>query len=145
MDLVNVYANLTIRNEKVKRKLHFYFFLNSPPMTFWSTLINSIPTGVLQGVYWGLGTGSGTIAGGFLIHHIGAVATFRCVACCAFVVCVLFCLAQFRWTKETVESRHLDFEYTYLPSVELKDTEELLRGYRVSKNLKSKQDISRNY
>ncbi|XP_067021896.1 uncharacterized protein [Acropora muricata] len=101
--------------------------------------------GVLQGVYWGLGTGSGTIAGGFLIHHIGAVATFRCVACCAFVVCVLFCLAQFRWTKETAESRHLDFEYTYLPSVELKDTEELLRGYRVSKTLKSKQDISRNY
>ncbi|XP_068669979.1 uncharacterized protein [Montipora foliosa] len=101
--------------------------------------------GILQGVYWGLGTGSGTIAGGFLIHHIGAVATFRCVACCAFVVCVLFCLAQFKWTKETTETRHMDYEYTYLPSVESKDTEELLRGYRVSKNSKAKQNTPRNY
>ena len=104
-----------------------------------------LSAGILQGVYWGLGTGSGTITGGFLIHHIGAVATFRCVACCAFVVCVLFCLAQFKWTHETTTSHQLDFEYTYLPTVESKDTEELLRGYRVSKASKNKHGAAGSY
>ena len=80
-----------------------------------------------------------------MIHHIGAVATFRCVACCVFVVCVLFCLAQFKWTRDTTENHQLDYEYTYLPSVKSKDTEELLRGYRVSKTAKTKQSTARYY
>ena len=94
--------------------------------------------GILQGVYWGLGTGSGTITGGFLIHHVGAVSTFRFVASSAFVVCVLFCLAQCRWTQETTE--YPQTKYTYLPSVEAKDTEELLSGYKVSKAFKHKNN-----
>lgn len=107
-------------------------------------VLTFLPVGILQGVYWGLGTGSGTITGGFLIHHIGAVATFRCVACCAFVVCLLFCLAQCKWTRESTE--YAEMKYTYLPTVESKDTEELLRGYRgVSKTSKNKHSTTKRY
>ncbi|XP_022787271.1 major facilitator superfamily domain-containing protein 6-like [Stylophora pistillata] len=99
--------------------------------------------GILQGVYWGLGTGSGTITGGFLIHHFGAVATFRCVAGASFVVCILFFLAQCKFTRESTE--YTEMKYTYLPTVESKDTEELLRGYRVSKTLKHKHSSMRKH
>lgn len=106
-------------------------------------MFSCLSIGILQGVYWGLGTGSGTITGGFLIHHFGAVATFRCVAGASFVVCILFFLAQCKFTRESTE--YTEMKYTYLPTVESKDTEELLRGYRVSKTLKHKHSSMRKH
>ena len=125
-----------IERSKAKPKQFSNYF-------FTKYLLTHFSTGILQGVYWGLGTGSGTITGGFLIHHIGTVAAFRCVACSSFVVCILFCLAQCKWTRESTE--YADMKYTYLPTVESKDTEELLRGYRVSKTSKNKHSTTRRY
>ena len=50
--------------------------------------------GILHGVYWGLGAGSGYMIGGQLIKNYGAVLTFRGFSAMSIVACVLFILAQ---------------------------------------------------
>lgn len=83
----------------------------------------------MQGVYWGLGSGSGAISGGLMIHHIGAVATFRFTAGGFFLGAIAFGLTQWRYNKETAE-RPPQTKYSYLPATpESKDTEALLSGF----------------
>lgn len=50
--------------------------------------------GILQGVYWGLGTGTGAIVGGFLVHHVGGDVTFRAFSLATATVFSLFVLVQ---------------------------------------------------
>ena len=50
--------------------------------------------GILQGVYWGLGTGTGAIIGGFLVHHVGGDITFRAFALSTATVFSFFILIQ---------------------------------------------------
>ena len=50
--------------------------------------------GILQGVYWGLGTGTGAIVGGFLVHHVGGDITFRAFSLATAAVFSLFVLIQ---------------------------------------------------
>lgn len=98
-------------------------------------------TGILQGIYWGLGSGSGTITGGYLIHHIGAVSTFRMTAAFTFLVCLLFSTIQWKWTNGT-NNEYPQTKYTYLPAVESKDTEALLRGYELPRD-KRKHELTK--
>ena len=50
--------------------------------------------GILQGIYWGLGTGTGAIVGGFLVHHVGGDITFRAFSLATAAVFSLFVLIQ---------------------------------------------------
>ncbi len=50
--------------------------------------------GILQGVYWGLGTGGGTIVGGYVSHVFGFRSTFRGFAVVTGVVLVVFLTTQ---------------------------------------------------
>lgn len=50
--------------------------------------------GILQGVYWGLGTGGGTIVGGYLSHVFGFKSTFRAFAVATGVVLAVFLATQ---------------------------------------------------
>lgn len=51
--------------------------------------------GILQGVYWGLGTGTGAIVGGILINHYGVRVSFRVGGVVSSIIFVLFCILQF--------------------------------------------------
>lgn len=61
-----------------------------------ATEINSFCfiVGILQGVYWGLGTGGGTIVGGYLSHVFGFKSTFRAFAVATGVVLAVFLATQ---------------------------------------------------
>ncbi|XP_001629670.2 uncharacterized protein LOC5509111 [Nematostella vectensis] len=85
--------------------------------------------GILQGVYWGLGTGTGTIAGGYLIHHLGPVSAFRLTAVLSLLMGVLFCGVQWKWTLDVIPVEFPQTKYSYLPTVATKDTEALLSGH----------------
>lgn len=50
--------------------------------------------GILQGVYWGLGTGGGTIVGGYVTHVFGFRSTFRGFAVVTGVVLAVFLTTQ---------------------------------------------------
>lgn len=50
--------------------------------------------GILQGVYWGLGTGGGTIVGGYVVHVFGFRSTFRGFAVVTGVVLAVFLTTQ---------------------------------------------------
>jgi MFS family permease len=50
--------------------------------------------GILQGVYWGLGTGGGTIVGGYVSHVFGFRSTFRGFAVVTGVVLAIFLTTQ---------------------------------------------------
>ena len=50
--------------------------------------------GILQGVYWGLGTGGGTIVGGYLSHVFGFRSTFRGFAVVTGVILAVFLTTQ---------------------------------------------------
>lgn len=50
--------------------------------------------GILQGIYWGLGTGTGAIVGGFLVHHVGGDIAFRAFSIATATVFSLFVLIQ---------------------------------------------------
>ena len=48
----------------------------------------------MQGVYWGLGTGGGTIVGGYVVHVFGLRSTFRGFAVVTAVVLAVFLTTQ---------------------------------------------------
>ena len=76
-----------------------------------------------------------------MIHHIGAVATFRFTAGGFFLGCIAFGLAQWHYDKETAD-RPPQRKYSYLPATpEGKDTEALLSGFFTNS---SKSVIGRN-
>lgn len=50
--------------------------------------------GILQGVYWGLGTGGGTIIGGFVVHNFGFTSTFRTFAVTTSIILLVFLATQ---------------------------------------------------
>ncbi|XP_028404758.1 major facilitator superfamily domain-containing protein 6-like [Dendronephthya gigantea] len=80
--------------------------------------------GILQGVYWGLGLGSGSILGGHLIHTLGPQWTFRAAATGSFVVASLFAATQWKWQRHDLDDS-LGI-YQYFSAVEPKDAEDLL-------------------
>ena len=45
-------------------------------------------------MYWGLGTGGGTIVGGYVVHNYGFVATFRAFAVTTAIVLAIFIMTQ---------------------------------------------------
>lgn len=51
-------------------------------------------SGILQGVYWGLGGGLGAIVGGVFIDEYGAVPSFFFGALCSIVLLIVFSLAH---------------------------------------------------
>lgn len=64
--------------------------------------------GILQGVYWGLGTGSGAIAGGILINHIGVRSSYHVGGILSSIIFVLFCGLQLviaKKEKQTLEKK----------------------------------------
>ena len=76
----------------MKRQAELNIFCCRLIHSFIDSFIYSL--GILQGVYWGLGTGSGTIAGGFLINHVGVRTAFRIGGGVGSVVFVLFVALQ---------------------------------------------------
>lgn len=51
--------------------------------------------GILQGIFWGLGNGGGTMISGALIESFGATNTFRAFALGGTVVLVILIFAQY--------------------------------------------------
>lgn len=61
----------------------------------WNSTLNvSGLFSLIQGVYFGVGVGSGKLMAGLLIGSYGAVVTFQIYAACCAVVLVLFAIAQ---------------------------------------------------
>ena len=67
---------------------------------------------MLQGVYWGLGTGLGAFAGGGMINKYGAIKSFRIGGIVTAAVVMFFLLVQYiirakdKFTiKESVETK----------------------------------------
>ena len=81
--------------------------------------------GILQGVYWGLGLGTGSILGGHLIHTLGPHWTFRAAATGSFVIASLFAVTQWKWQRENLDDS-LGI-YHYFSSGEPRDSEALLQ------------------
>ncbi|XP_074652067.1 major facilitator superfamily domain-containing protein 6-like isoform X2 [Tubulanus polymorphus] len=50
--------------------------------------------GIIHGVYWGLGLGSGHLIGGVMMSRIGAHKTFGCMGLTSIMVLILFAIAQ---------------------------------------------------
>jgi len=50
--------------------------------------------GILHGVYFGLGSGSGHLIGGIMIGYVGSVITFFSFAGASLFVLILFAVAQ---------------------------------------------------
>lgn len=59
--------------------------------------------GILHGVYWGLGSGCGSLIGGFLVQKFGAPMTFWIFACASAVNLFIFLIAQ-KFTKGHVDA-----------------------------------------
>ena len=58
-------------------------------------------SGILQGVYWGLGGGIGAILGGIMIDEYGAVSSFHMGAAMSGTVLIASAIIQFWiWKKE---------------------------------------------
>ena len=53
-----------------------------------------MPQGILQGVYWGLGTGGGTIIGGYMVHIFDFPSTFQAFAVVTSVILAIFLMTQ---------------------------------------------------
>ena len=53
-----------------------------------------LPQGILQGVYWGLGTGGGTIIGGYMVHIFNFASTFQAFAVVTSVILAIFLMTQ---------------------------------------------------
>ena len=74
-------------------------------------------SGILQGIYWGLGTGLGAFAGGEMINKYGAVKSFRIGGVVTAIV-VLFFLVMNHFVnkqdqsdiKKDVDSKLKDFK-----------------------------------
>lgn len=52
-------------------------------------------SGILQGVFWGLGNGGGTMIAGQVYHSYGGVKTFRMFAIMGVVVFVFLCVSNY--------------------------------------------------
>lgn len=55
--------------------------------------------GIIHGVYWGLGFAVGGVLGGYLVHVIGARATFRIMACLSLAILTAFFLLNTIYDK----------------------------------------------
>ena len=97
--------------------------------------------GILQGVYWGLGLGTGSILGGHFIHTLGPHWTFRAAATGSFVIASLFAITQWKWKRADLDDS-LGI-YHYFSAGESRDTEALLQEDTTDatiKNTKTKND-----
>lgn len=79
----------------------------------------SATQGVLGGVYWGLGVGTGVLLSGVLINWLGVAKTYFVYSVVTFIVLVPFSLANF-WIRSKDERGNSDQEYNLLA----KETEE---------------------
>ncbi len=55
--------------------------------------------GILQGIYWGLGTGVGAIIGGVLINQYGIVSAYRIGGTATIFVMLYFVISQWLVSK----------------------------------------------
>jgi hypothetical protein len=60
--------------------------------------------GILQGIYWGLGTGIGAILGGVLINQYGIVSAYRIGGTATLFVLLYFVISQWLVSKYDVSS-----------------------------------------
>lgn len=69
-------------------------------------------SGILQGVFWGLGNGGGTMTSGVLIEMFGLTNTFRAFAISGTVVLAILVLAQYTAScLEHRERERQDYEF----------------------------------
>ena len=78
-----------------------------------------MPSGVLGGVYWGLGVGTGVLLSGVLINWLGVAKIYFVYSVVTFIVLVPFSLVNF-WNRSKDERGNSDQEYNLLA----KETEE---------------------
>lgn len=79
----------------------------------------SLPSGVLGGVYWGLGVGTGVFLSGVLINWLGVAKTYFVYSLVTLLTLVPFSLANF-WIRSRDDRGNSDQKYELLP----KETEE---------------------
>ncbi len=77
--------------------------------------------GILQGIFWGLGNGGGTMVSGVLIEMFGLTNTFRAFAVAGTVVLAILILAQY--TASLLEQRERE-EYEFLSDSDESKSEE---------------------
>ena len=76
------------------------YFCNAVPMEMLGTM-----QGIIHGVYWGLGTGTGSMMGGILVEEFGAQNTFWVFAGVSGFNLITFCIAQ-KLTKQPAASKY---------------------------------------
>ncbi|XP_046841022.1 major facilitator superfamily domain-containing protein 6-like [Xenia sp. Carnegie-2017] len=98
--------------------------------------------GILQGMYWGLGLGTGSIIGGHMIHTVGPHWTFRAAASGSFIIALLFGITQWRWQRESMDDS-LEI-YSYFSLIEPQNNETMIHDNEDDKILKNMKTKSNN-
>ena len=75
--------------------LHWIFM----PRPIYSVCLFWPLSGILQGVFWGLGNGGGTMLSGVIYHHYGGVTTFHVFAVMGMAVFLFLFIANYVITK----------------------------------------------
>lgn len=79
--------------------------------------------GILQGIFWGLGNGGGTMISGVLIEMFGLTNTFRAFAIAGTVVLAILILAQYTASLLNQRERERE-EYEFLSDSDESKSEE---------------------